>query len=105
MNIEEAIKEAEQQISQAGYLCECSPGVYKTGLHSVYERKSEMLQCLTYEIRRLRAENDRLKVSRESKEGCIHYIRNEAGYCESKKRNSVYCTGVDCGFCSYGRRE
>ncbi|WP_312070402.1 hypothetical protein [Anaerotignum propionicum] len=58
MNIDEAIKEAEHQISQCTYLKECSPGVYETGLNTVYERKSEMLQCLTSEIRRLRYAND-----------------------------------------------
>ncbi len=57
------------------------------------------------QLEQLQAEIERLKARHESKEDCIHYIRNEAGYCKSEKRNSVYCTGVDCGFCKCVEEE
>lgn len=61
MNLDEALKEAKQQMGQAVYLCESCPGVYNTGLQAVYEKKSAMLSRLIYEIERCRAENEMLK--------------------------------------------
>ena len=53
MDIKQAIKEAEKQISQAICLRETSPGVYNTGLSVSYDRKAEMLSCLVREIIKL----------------------------------------------------
>lgn len=75
MELAEALKEAKEQMSQAIYLCESSPGVYNTGLQSVYEKRSAMLSCLIYEIERLQAENEQLKASQPVRCGeCVNLI-------------------------------
>lgn len=107
MNIDEAMKEAEQQIRQCGYLRECTPGVYETGLNVVYERKSEMLQCLTSEIRRLKANQtvrcgECVHYEHSDEKGVLSHCGNHGGVLLSvNKANGLEPTD----FCSYGERR
>ncbi|WMI81919.1 hypothetical protein [Anaerotignum sp. MB30-C6] len=104
MNIDETVKALRDRLTPNGAITLDADGVGY--ILDMIERMGNLVEKYECEVipdyhklcEQLQAENERLKSKHESKDDCIYYIRNEAGYCKSEKRNSVYCTGVDCGF-------